>query len=293
MRRAITKKQSKASFILELVVLVLAVGGLMGFLLSTDLFDFPKPEGWVQKSILIGGVLVMGIVALGLHELGHLLAGLGQGFQFQLFVVGPLGIKREDDRIKVYLNKDLGAFGGMAATSPVTDDPANARKFARLILAGPLASVVFGGLLLGASLLVPTPFNILLFTGGAISLAVFLATTIPSQTGMFFTDRKRYQRLTTPGKDQEVELALLRIMGRYAQDNSYRNVALQDIETMAADDLPFIQFFGLFNLLAWQQEMRGTMDAATQEQYQALAPEMPKAMVAGLDKELERMRGEG
>ncbi|PSR08444.1 MAG: hypothetical protein C7N36_22060 [Bacteroidetes bacterium] len=235
----------------------------------------------------------MGIVALGLHELGHLLAGLGQGFQFQLFVVGPLGIKREDDRIKVYLNKDLGAFGGMAATSPVTDDPANARKFARLILAGPLASVVFGGLLLGASLLVPTPFNILLFTGGAISLAVFLATTIPSQTGMFFTDRKRYQRLTTPGKDQEVELALLRIMGRYAQDNSYRNVALQDIETMAADDLPFIQFFGLFNLLAWQQEMRGTMDAATQEQYQALAPEMPKAMVAGLDKELERMRGEG
>jgi hypothetical protein len=283
------KKQSKVSFMLELVVLVLAVVGLMGFLLSTDLFDFPKPEGWVQKSILIGGILVMGIVALGLHELGHLLAGLGQGFQFQLFVVGPLGIKREDDRIRVYLNKDLGAFGGMAATSPVTDDPANARKFARLILAGPLASVVFGGLLLGVSTLVPTPFNTIVFTGGTISLAVFLATTIPSQTGLFFTDRKRYQRLTTPGKDQDVELALLRIMGRYAQDNSYRNVALQDIETMASDDLPFIRFFGLFNLLAWEQEMRGTMDAHTQEQYLALAPEMPKAMVAGLDRELERL----
>ena len=40
----------------------------------------------------------MAFVVLGVHELGHLIAGLVQGFRFELFVVGPLGIRREEEK---------------------------------------------------------------------------------------------------------------------------------------------------------------------------------------------------
>ena len=37
-------------------------------------------------------------LAIAIHELGHLLAGLVQGFSFELFIVGPLGVKRDENR---------------------------------------------------------------------------------------------------------------------------------------------------------------------------------------------------
>ena len=140
-------------------------------------------------------------VVLGVHEMGHLLIGLQQGFRFQLFVVGPLGIKREEERVKVYFNTNIGYYGGLAATTPVGDHPDNAKKFARILIAGPLASLLLALLFFGLAPLIGRPFGILFFIGSAISMAIFFATTIPSQTGMFFTDRKRYQRLITPGKN--------------------------------------------------------------------------------------------
>ena len=38
----------------------------------------------------------MVFLVLAVHEFGHLLTGLFQGFQLQFFVIGFLGIKRKD-----------------------------------------------------------------------------------------------------------------------------------------------------------------------------------------------------
>ena len=189
------------------------VFGAAFFVTSQGFVEGVKPETNVEYWILIIGTILMIFVVLGVHELGHLLTGLMQGFTFQLFVVGPLGIKREAEKIKVYFNTNLGFYGGLAATTPTGDHPDNAKKFARILIAGPIASLLLALLCFGVAPYVVRPFGGLLYVGSAISMAIFFATTVPSQTGMFFTDRKRYQRLITPGKTKEIEIALLRIMG--------------------------------------------------------------------------------
>lgn len=287
-----TTKNNKIKTIIEVIVFLGLLFLTFYLLQNIGYFVKEKPKSIQGKTIMLLGIFVMFFVSLGVHELGHLITGLVQGFQFQLFVVGPLGIKREADGIKVYFNKNLGLYGGVAATSPVKDDPDNPLKFARLIVAGPLSSLLFAIFFTGLSLLLGSPFDIIFYAGGLMSLGIFFATTIPSKTGMFFSDRKRYQRLTTPGKDQEVEVAMLRVMGQYALDNSYKNVSQKDIEIMVMDDMPFVRFFGLFNLICYHLEMNGEADSAVEEKYTEVARLMPSNLVKGMNAEIDRFRAQ-
>lgn len=235
--------------------------------------------------------LVLSIfVVLGVHELGHLVVGLQQGFQLQLFVIGPLGIKREKNRIIYYFNKNLAYYGGICVTTPAEHHPDNAKKFGRIILAGPIASILLGILCLMVSIWIALPFKIIIVGASFMSFAIFLATTLPGKTGMFFTDRKRYQRLTTPGHDQEIELAIMRILGHSAKDESYRNVDKSDIELLIHDTLPFISYFGLFNLLVYEYEIEKTINEETESKYLEASKNIPSSMVKAMNIELEKIK---
>lgn len=241
------------------------------------------------KIIETVGLIVMMFVILGVHELGHLITGLRLGFRFELFVVGPLGIKRENNRIKVYLNKNIAHYGGLAATIPTSDNPENGKILARICIAGPIASIAFAVILGVLYIAVPSSFlfSKTLLIGAVTSTAIFLVTTIPSKTGMFFTDRKRYQRLTSDGPEKEVELALLRIIGNYGKDDSYINVDLDDIETVILDE--HYKFFGLFTKLTYQFEVNGHFDLETKKEYDKLAKTMSKSMVKATDVRLNKL----
>jgi hypothetical protein len=283
-----TKKYTKY---IEWAILLIAFFGLMTLPDHLDFIDGLKPESGTEKAIFIVSIIVMAIVVLAVHELGHLLAGLAQGFKFFLYVVGPLGFKRDDnDKVTIYLNKNLAYYGGVAGTTPVEDHPDNAKKFARILLAGPVASLLFAAICIVLAYLMGRPLGMTLFTGGMISIAIFFATTIPSRTGMMFTDRKRYQRLVTPGKDQQVELAMLRIMGQFSKDNSYQNINPADIAIMASDDAPFISFFGHFNKVCHEIELHGEVSEATQAAYDEAATAMPAASVKAFSSEIEKYR---
>ena len=282
------KKDSKFTQYVEWAIMLVLVIGAVRLFQMVDFTDDLRPASALGKFIMVLGIIAMAFIVLAAHELGHLLAGLAQGFRFELFVVGPLGIKREEDKVKVYWNTNLSYYGGVAGTSPLDDHPDNARRFARVLLAGPLASLLFAAICFLLASLIQHPVAVLLFAGGSISVAIFFATTVPSRTGMFFTDRKRYQRLVQPGKDQEVELAMLRILGKFAKDNSFKNVSRADIDVMVADDYPSIRFFGLFNLICYQIEHQGAYAPSVMEAYQAASEEMPKAVVKAFDQEIEK-----
>ena len=284
------KNHSKITQTIEIIVMLALIFAVLYFTKEAGFADDLKPETRFEKTINIFGIILMGFIVLGVHELGHLLTGLYNGFRFDLYVVGPLGIKSEQEKIKVYLNKELSLYGGVAATSPVNDDIENAKKFARILLAGPIASVLFAIICFALAYLVGKPFGMMLYTGGLISVAIFFATTIPSKTGMFFTDRKRYQRLVTPGPDQEVELAMLNIMGKYAKDNSYKNIDIKDINTLTNDDLPFVKFYGLFNLYCHELETKGHVSEETKNNYESHSKSMSKNLVAAFEKELTRFK---
>jgi Zn-dependent protease len=284
------KNNDRLKGIAELVILVLVILLVLYLIEKIPAFDFPKPESTSAKIVTFTGIFIMALLMLGLHELGHLLTGLAQGFRFALFVVGPLGVKLEDEKIKWYLNTNLGHYGGIAATTPANNEPRNAKKFARVIIAGPLISLLGGVILLGLSTLLETPWNIIIAAGGLISFALFLATTIPSKTGPLFTDRKRYQRLTRPGKAQQVELATLRIMGQYAQDDSYQNVDPEDINILIEDEEPLTRYFGWFNKLYQQMEQGIEPDAEDWDSFRKTGELLSKSMVTAMEKELEKAR---
>lgn len=249
-----------------------------------------RPHTISAKIFMNVGIFIVIFVAIGVHELGHLIIGLKNGFRFELFVVGLLGVKRADNKIKFYLNKNLGYFGGVATTSPVVDDKDNAKKFAQVLIAGPVASVLFTVICFIIIPFVEGALSIVIYTGAMVSLALFFATTIPSRTGMFFTDRKRYQRLVNPGKAQEVELAILKIMATYVTDNSCKNIDKNDIEVLINDELPFFQFYGLFLLICYQLEIDGTAEQSVLDAYQSMSKRMSKSVVASFNKEIEILR---
>ncbi len=238
-----------------------------------------------SKIIEILGFIFLMFFVIGIHELGHLVAGLIQGFRFELFVIGPLGIKRENDKIKVYLNKNLAYYGGVAATLPVDDNPKNRKKFARLILAGPITSLVLSIVLFVCGYFFELPAEKWLLKASVGSMAIFLATTLPSKTGTFFTDRKRYQRVLSKGKVGEVEMAMLRVLGIYNRDQSYKNISKKDIELMIQDK--DYNYFGLFSKLNYEYEINGVFDLKTKLAYDEVMRKMPKSVVKMMNSQLK------
>lgn len=202
-----------------------------------------KPNGFIFLMLAVVALFI----TLAVHELGHLLTGLAQGFRFELYVIGLLGIKRENGRIKIYFNKDFGMMGGIAATVPVQQSPTNRNKFARMVIAGPLASLLFG--IIGFLLTVYSTSGAargFWVVAAASSLGLVLATTLPSKSGIFFTDRARFQRLISKGKAGAVEEAMLSLIAQSTIDSSAKNIDLNQARLLQTDDEAFMRFWGYY-----------------------------------------------
>jgi hypothetical protein len=272
-----------------------------GFALATILFfiliilsnviEFAKNmkvETQKDKIILIIGVIIIMHFVLLIHELGHVVMGLLQRFRFELLVVGLLGIKREEEKIKIYLNKNFGYYGGLGLTVPKDDSSDNLRKFANVLLAGPIASIVFAVMCFFMVNYLANPYGVIVFTAGLASFGIFLATTIPSRSGMFYTDRKRYQRLMTAGKDQKVELAMLTILGSYVKNHSYKDIKKEVFDVLITDNDLFVKHYGLFNLICWQIEHEGAIDDKVKEEYNKISKKLNKNMVKSYNDEIQK-----
>lgn len=272
-----------------------------GFALATILFfiliklsnviEFAKNmqvETQNDKIILIIGVIITMHFVLFIHELGHVVMGLLQGFRFELLVVGLLGIRREKEKIKIYLNKNFGYYGGLGLTVPKDDSSDNGRKFANVILAGPIASIVFAVMCFFIVNYLANPYGVIVFTAGLASFGIFLATTIPSRSGMFYTDRKRYQRIMTAGKDQDVELAMLTVLGSFVKNQSYKDIKKEVFDVLITDNDLFVKHYGLFNLICWQIEHEGAIDDKVKEEYNQISKKLNKDMVKSYDDEIQK-----
>lgn len=230
----------------SIIGLIMGMGIMLGayYLIPKESILKLFPNSPIESVVFFSSVILCPIFAIFLHELGHLMAGLIQGFKLQLFVVAFLGIKREDDKVKFYFNKELQFFGGIAATSPqkITDNLK--KQFAYILIAGPLSSLIFGALFLFLFSITDSIFNSSLGITGIISSGLFIATTLPTKSGVFFTDRKRMQRLLDKGRIGDIEYSFLKTTSQLLIDAHYKNVSLKDLKMIQSDDEPIIQFWG-------------------------------------------------
>lgn len=202
------------------------------------------PNSTLETFIFIGSIILCPFIAIFIHELGHLFAGLIQGFKLQLFVVAILGIKRVDDKIKIYFNKELQFFGGIAATSPLQISKNLKNQFAFILIAGPIFSLIFGTLLIVLFNKTDSVFNSSIGITGVISIGLFFATTLPNKSGVFFTDRKRMQRLLDNGRTGEIEYSFIKTSSQLLIDSHYKNISIEDLKMIQSDEEPIIRFWG-------------------------------------------------
>ena len=170
-----------------------AVGGLMAgagyFLGSTAVM-----VGWFEDAtgtlnawdLLVLPALV--VLVLGVHELGHLLAGLSQGMCFLLLIFGPFQWHASRSGIKFQWVTHLGLMGGIAATIPTEVGPKLSRQLLVMISGGPTASLFLGLL----AIVIATTFDGRVGAYGALvallSLGIFLMTAIPMRAAGFMSD---------------------------------------------------------------------------------------------------------
>lgn len=241
----------------SLIGLFLGMGIMLGayYLIPKESILKLFPNSPIESVVFFSSVILCPIFAIFLHELGHLMAGLIQGFKLQLFVVAFLGIKREDDKVKFYFNKELQFFGGIAATSPqkITDNLK--KQFAYILIAGPLSSLIFGALFLFLNSITNSIFNSSLGITGIISSGLFLATTLPTKSGVFFTDRKRMQRLLDKGRIGDIEYSFLKTTSQLLIDSHYKNISIEDLKLIQSDKEPIIQFWGHYYEFKYFEEM--------------------------------------
>ncbi|MGK7312515.1 MAG: hypothetical protein ACN0LA_09770 [Candidatus Longimicrobiales bacterium M2_2A_002] len=105
----------------------------------------PSTAWKILGGLLLGGAVGAVVAVLAVHEAGHLLAGRLVGFRFLLFIVGPLRVAREGDRVQVGWNRSLSLAGWLAATGPTPDRLERLRRRTAIMVAGgPLTSLAAG-----------------------------------------------------------------------------------------------------------------------------------------------------
>lgn len=168
------------------------------------------------KLILVPLAILSFLLVIGIHELGHLLAGWSQKFEFRYFSVGPILFEKELDQIRFKWNKNFNTFGGFVISLP-TDQERLTQRFAVFTAGGPLASIVWGLLLL--LLLTSESFNqstvsgyflhAFLLMNCIITFCIGLVTLIPMHTEGFTSDGGRLLNLLRGGPVAQLEATLL------------------------------------------------------------------------------------
>ncbi len=196
------------------------------------------------------------------HEAGHLVVGLLNGWKFHLLVVGPLGFKvNEQGKVVAYFEKNMLLWGGVGAALPQTNDPTNLAVWKKVLVGGPAASMVMGLTLLPIGMVADNVFLLLL---GAMPLGMGLACglPLPLKTGILYTDGGRLARLNSTGQTHLEEKALFTLTQSSICSAGFQNVPYSDIEHLMQSKDNAIKYYGYYYSYRYFSEKDNSLRAA-------------------------------
>lgn len=203
---------------------ILLIAACIGLLTSVAGYQFGKAaQSWVPNGlgarldVLTGWDLLalplLIVFVLAFHEAGHLVGGMSRGMRFLLFIAGPFGWIRGENGVHFRWFFNLGTFGGLAAALPV---PGQALKpqLVRLVLGGPLASLLLAALGIAAFAWMPGRIGAYGLIVGGMSLAIFVVTALPMRHGGFMSDGMQFLQLSRNPAMVERRVRLTALMGQ-------------------------------------------------------------------------------
>jgi hypothetical protein len=222
--------------------------------------------------------IVCFIISSTVHELGHILTGLKEGFKFNLLVVGLLGIKRdENDKIVFYMEKDLSLWGGIGQTIPTDNNKNNYKKFSHVLLGGPIASLILGIVSLPIGISTKHIFFILL---GSISLSMGIACLIPVRNGAFYTDGGRWLRMQK-NKTRKVEMAIWNLAQNTVIQGNFAKLNVDEIMILINDEDIRTKYLGHYYAYCYYKDNKNN-DGMEKEkvELEKLKGKVPKQMIS-------------
>ena len=259
--KAKAKKSNKSKLTrIGFIFLMLLGSGLIGYLIggylkgdTTVTTSYPT----YYKLLLLPMVLVIILLVLAIHEIGHVMAGITVGFEFRMITVGPFMLRNEatpsgKKQLRFRWNTRLNAMGGLALCLPKSDEKLRP-NFIKFIAGGPLASLLLA-LLAGAIYWffyrhTPAFFarSFWQFTA-LMSGIIFLTTIMPMRSGGFFSDGARMLNLLRGGAKAEVDLAILTSTAAATSGVRPRDMNVAPLQKILDKDYqhPFIPYLHLY-----------------------------------------------
>ena len=210
---------------------ILAAAIVLSLLIAMGWFILRMAQGLGNAALRLPNPMVylalmpLILLALAFHELGHVVGGLLAGFRFISLVAGPLRVIATAQGVRFGLNRNPDQGGGMATTLPMED-----RNLQRRLLAavggGPLSNLLLA-LVAGdlAIYLLPAVPELGALAGmtGLASLAIFLATVSPYNSGGALSDGAQLLSLLRGGpqaelRDPNLEIQAISIQGVRPRD---------------------------------------------------------------------------
>jgi hypothetical protein len=180
---------------------------------------------------------VVWLLAVAIHELGHLAGGRAAGMQALSYIVGPLQIDFRADGWHWQRNRSWSTAGGLALVMPT---PATTRRGLMLMVAGgPLSSFVLAGL---AIALVPLLSGWWAGLAGAlavVSALIGLITSIPMRAGLPSDGSQLLGLLRDDPNTRQrmVQLALLGATSVGTRPRDWDPTVVAQVDTATADAL--------------------------------------------------------
>jgi len=205
----------------------------------------------MELVLLILKILLCGVICYFLssmiHELGHVICGLLNHWQLFLLVVGPLKLYREkmDSKIKIGIEKNVALWGGVGGTLPINKSEDNIRIWSKILLAGPLTSIVFGFLIFPLFLLSKSIFLMLL---SLMSIAMGVMCIIPMKlkTGLLYSDGTRYKRIKNGGQEEAEEKSLFLLLEKTLFDKDDSLYPKELIEPLLISNDYELNYYGYY-----------------------------------------------
>jgi len=186
------------------------------------------------------------LISATIHELGHAIVGLWNGWKLYILVIGPIGIRRnEDDKLIFYLEKNPVLWGGVAGTAPATKNNDSIKIFSSILLGGPITSIIAGVVFLTICFF---HFNLFWLLLGLMSISMGIVCLLPLKTGIAYSDGKRWRRLRGGGQGEAEETSLFKILeySQFGKDISLLQKA--DFEALLDAKLPSLRYYGYYYL---------------------------------------------
>lgn len=187
----------------------------------------------------IAGYLISGY----LHECGHIIVGCICGWKFKMLVVGPLGIRRTENKLKIYFEKNMKYWCGVGLAVPVKDVDNNLQIWKKVLLGGPLFSSVFGMIFMVSGISFEIDF---LFVIGIMSFAIGMVCLIPCKTGILYSDGGRLFRLNKSNSNEQKEEIALFHLALNEWIKGHRKLTVNDIEILISSSDNSLKYYGLY-----------------------------------------------